>query len=260
MTDPGSAAALAWEETGRRGGETLVLIHSLGHNRSMWRPQVEALADRYRIIAVDLRGHGETRAAPPAETIEQHASDVLAVADTAGVEAFHVCGISIGGMIALWLGVHSADRLLSLIACNTAARIGTVERWDERIAAVRNGGLDSIRESVVAGWFSPAGAGDDPETLAAAYAAFSAASPEGYVACCRVLASTDLTDVVASIEVATLVVGGEHDGSTPPEQSRLLHDQVRGSQLVILPGAGHLSNLDCPEDFTRSVSRFLAGR
>ena len=120
-----------------RGGRALILTHSLGSDHHMWDPQVEALKDQYYIVSIDNIGHGDSDVPAGDYSVADMADGVLAVADAAELERFHYCGLSVGGITGQWLGVHHPDRLLSLTLCNTAAKIGTPELWDERIEIAR---------------------------------------------------------------------------------------------------------------------------
>jgi 3-oxoadipate enol-lactonase len=252
------SVAIGWEEAGRRDGSAIVLVHSLGTDRSMWEPQVEPLGADHCLLLVDLRGHGASHAPPGPYTLDELAGDVLAVADAAGLDRFHLCGVSIGGLVAQWLAVHSGPRLTSLIAANTAARIGTADAWNARIEAVRAGGMESIRETVVTRWFSPGFATTRPEAFARANQVFASTPPDGYVGCCAALAAADLRDEVGAITVPTLLVGGELDRSTPPVEIEWLHERINGSRAIVIEGAAHLASLDRPAEFNAAVLDFLA--
>lgn len=250
---------IAWTARGPVGAPVVVFSHSLGADSWMWAPQVEALAADYLVVLVDTRGHGRSDAPPGPYTVDLLARDVLAAADAAGADRFHLCGLSMGGHIGLWIASHHPERLASLIACNTAARLSTPEAWEERIAAVASGGMESVREAVIDKWFAPGFAGSKPDWFNEANQVFSSLSPDGYAACCGALATSDLTGAVSGITVPTLIIGGSHDVATPPAQAEWLHEMIAGSELTILNGAAHLSNLDAPDAFTAGLRAFLAG-
>jgi 3-oxoadipate enol-lactonase len=258
-TDVGGVA-IAWEAVGPADRPAVVMLHSLGCDRSMWRAQVDALAVDHRLVLIDMRGHGESDAPPGPYAIERLGRDVLAVADAAALTDFRLCGISIGGLIALWMAIHAPERVISAVFCNTAAKLGDPEAWAARIAAVRSGGMESVREAVMERWFMPGFAIDRPEQHAAAAEVFTTTLPEGYIGCCEALATADLRDEVASITVPTLVIGGGADVSTPPDQAEWLHEQIRGSSLTVIERAAHLSNLDQPGVFNAVVGEFLRTR
>jgi len=251
------SARCAWEARGRpAGAEAVLLLHSLGSDRAMWAPQIEALAASYRVLCVDLPGHGASRGTVP-ETLEPFARAVLAVADEAEVERFHLAGLSLGGLTALKLALLAPERVRSLAACNTAAKIGSAETWQARIDAVRAEGMAAQVDGVLARWFSPDFGARHPDWLAAARRTFCSTALDDYVACCRLLASADLRAEVGGIAVPTLVVGAERDVSTPASDAVWLRDHIRDSELMIVPEAAHLSNLDREDVFTPRLQAFL---
>ena len=248
---------IAWEALGPEDAPVVVFSHSFGTDRALWKPQAESLVTDYRVVLAETRGHGRSDAPQGSYSLEVLARDVLAVADAAGASRFHLCGISLGGQIALWVASCAADRLTSVVACNTAGKIGTAESWSARINAVRSGGMDSVREAVIGGWFSPGFAAAHPDWFATANDVFSSTSVDGYIGCCGALSDVDLRDAVSRITVPTLVIGGGRDTSTPPVQAEWLHGAIPRSELSIFEDAAHLSNLDAHEAFTARLLGFL---
>lgn len=249
--------ALHREELGDPGLPGLLLIHSLGTDSTMWKPQLYALGSLRRVVAVDLPGHGRSSANPGPYRLEDLGADILDVVDAAGLSRFDVCGISLGGLIALWLAINTPERVSSLIACNTAARIGTAELWTERMEAVLSGGIDSIRETAISRWFAPDFDQRHPEVLEEIKKVFSATDPAGYAGCCAALRDGDLSTEVDRIGSPSLIVTGAEDIATPPDQAYWLGNRIAGSRVEVIPGAAHLSNLDQPEMFTRLVAGAL---
>lgn len=254
----GRTGELDWSDLNRTAETAMVLIHSLGTDRSMWDDQIDVLASTRRVIAIDLPGHGRSTAGTGPYTLSELGDDVLEMTKVCGVDEFEVLGISIGGLIALWLAINAPDRLSTLVACNTAARLGSAELWSDRIEAVRGGGMEAVRESVVPRFFAPDFDLIQPGASLRFNDIFAATDPVGYVGCCAALRDADLSDEVGLISSRTLLVGGEHDVATPPQQSRWLHQQIPGSRLEIIPGAGHLSNIDQPEAFERVLTDFIS--
>lgn len=253
MRTAGRTGTLDWTDTGEGEERALVLVHSLGTASSLWMRQMEPFSEMRRVIAIDLPGHGASTADDREYTIEELGQDVLAVCDDAGVDRFDYCGISIGGQIGLWLALEAPERVTSLVAACTAARIGTADKWSERIEAVRDGGLDSLLSTVVAGWFSPSFAERDPEGLETIRRVFTSTDPIGYIGCCAALRDADLRDRVTHISVPTLLVAGSLDVSTPVSDAEFLHERIPGSSLAVIEDSAHLACLDRPGDFTRAV-------
>lgn len=256
----GDGTRLDWEESGPADAPPLVFVHSLGTDRRIWRSQIDSLRDAYRVVAFDLRGHGSSQVPAGPYTLDDLGTDLMAVADTARLDRFHLCGVSIGGQVALWAGVHHPDRLRSLIVSNSAARIGTPERWAERIELVRNRGMAAIAEDLAGGWFTPGFDDRHPDRWAEAVEVFRRTDPEGYIGCCAALAGADLRTDVESIRTPTLIVGGEHDLSIPPAEAERLHGRIGGSRLEILESTAHLSGWERPEAFTAVLADFVEGR
>ena len=231
----------------------MILIHSLGTDSTMWAGQIAAFSGRRRVVAIDLPGHGGSTAAGGDYRLEDLGQDILTVADAVGLDRFDLCGISVGGLISLWLAVNAPERVVTLVASNTAARVGTAEKWAERIAAVAEVGLAGILPTVVPGFVTRDFPARHPEAYRSIETTFAAVDPVGYAGCCAALRDTDLADDVAAIACPTLVVAGDQDRSTPPPESEFLHGRIAGSRLEVIRGAAHLANLDQPEVFNRAV-------
>jgi 3-oxoadipate enol-lactonase len=255
-----SPVDLSWDAEGDPKAPVIVFAHALGSDRSIWEHQVEALRASYRVVRVDLRAHGASPVPPGPYSIEAMAMDVLRVADVAGIRRFRYCGISLGGLVGLWLAARRPDRIAALVAANTASKIGTAEGWRARSVAVAEQGLGPLADAIPARWVSPAFATENPARLDRLRRAFVNTDPRGYVACCQAIGETDLTPILSSIRAPTLVVGGRLDISTPVSDAESLHSRIEGSSLVVLEGAAHLSNLDQAELFTAVVAHFLRAR
>lgn len=250
-------SGLARTVEGPAAAPAVVFLHSLGSDSSMWRPQAEALAPSHRVVRIDTRGHGGSHAPPGPYTVADLGRDVLEVVDAEGLERFHLVGLSLGGLTALWLSIHHGDRLRSLTAANTAARVADEAFWQTRAQAVREQGLEGIRDAVVGRFFATGFADDRPEWFAEAREAFVGGDPDGYIGCCGALQDADLREDVGAIDVPTLVVGGDEDVATPPGDALWLQAHIGGSHLAVLPRAAHLSNLDQPDLFTQVLRTHL---
>ncbi|MGA8272686.1 MAG: 3-oxoadipate enol-lactonase [Candidatus Sulfotelmatobacter sp.] len=235
----------------------LVFSNSLGTDFSMWGPQMPELERRFRILRYDTRGHGRSSVTPGAYTIEQLGRGVLGVLDSLGIDRVHFCGLSMGGMIGMWLGVHVPKRLHRLVLCNTAARIGTNEMWNARIATVRKDGMKSVAAAVIERWFTPGFRTSFPEKVARTQQMLENTSPEGYAACCAAIRDADQRETVAEIKVPTLVIYGASDSVIPVADAHLLGDRIPGAKQIELPAA-HLSNIEQAEAFTEAVDDFLS--
>jgi 3-oxoadipate enol-lactonase len=252
-----SGTRIAYFESGRPWRPALILTHSLGSDHRMWAPQIETLKSDYFIIAIDNIGHGESSVPSGDYSIHDFAEAVIAVADAAELERFHYCGLSVGGITGLLVAAEHADRLLSLTVCNSAAKIGSADLWNQRIEIARAQGMDALVEGVIARWFSADFAEREPQLFEQARATLLATDPAGYAGVCAALRDGDLSDLFPPISTTTLLVGGINDQAAPIEQSRWLSERIAGSRLVELDAA-HLSNLDRAEEFTPALRNFLA--
>ena len=241
---------------GQSGAPALVLSNSLGTNYSMWDPQLPELRKKLRVLRYDTRGHGQSSLTPGPYSIEQLGRDVMALLDALDLDRVHFCGLSMGGMIGMWLGANAPERLNKLVLCNTAAKIGTSEVWNARIEAVRKNGMKSVASAVVERWFSPAFREKPPATVSSTLKMLEAANPEGYAACCAAIRDFDFREQLSRIRAPTLVIAGAHDPSTPPADGRFLADQIQGAQYAELDAA-HLSNIEAQDRFNNEVAKFL---
>jgi 3-oxoadipate enol-lactonase len=239
------------------GAPVLVLSNSLGTNFSLWDPQLPEFEKHLRVLRYDTRGHGQSSVTAGPYRIEQLGRDVLHILDRLSLERVHFCGLSLGGMIGMWLGINAPERLRKIVLCNTAARIGTAELWNARIDAVRKGGMKSIAPAVIERWFTPSFRAAAPETVALTQRMIEATPPEGYIACCGAIRDMDQRETISSISVPTLVICGAKDPATPPSEGQFLADRIRGARQVELPAA-HLSNVEAAGQFSSEVLRFLA--
>ncbi len=161
-----------------------------------------------------------------------------------------------GGMIGMWLASHAPQRLLKLVLCSTAAKIGTPEIWNARTDTVRKQGMKPVAAATVERWFSPAFRAKNPATVASIQKMLEAANPEGYAECCAAVRDFDFREQLGKIRTLALVISGTHDPATTPADGRFLADRIQGARYVEL-NAAHLSNVEDAERFTREVLAFL---
>ena len=247
---------LHYELEGREDAPVLVLSNSLGTTLEMWAPQMPALLQHFRVLRHDARGHGRSDVPPGPYSTSQLGADVLALMDHLGIARAHFCGLSMGGMIGMWLGTHHAGRLDRLALCNTAAKIGTPETWNPRIAKVEAEGMASIVDTVLERWFTDRFRARAPEQVAVVRDMLLNTAPAGYSANCAAVRDMDQRADLASIRVPALVIAGTHDGSTPAADGRAVADAIPGARYVELDAA-HLSNWEQSEQFTQALVAFL---
>lgn len=241
---------------GQSGLPVLAFSNSLGADYSMWDPQSSEFRKKFRVLRYDTRGHGQSSSTPGPYSIELLAKDVIAMFDALDLDRAHFCGLSMGGMIGMWLGVNAPKRLNKLALCNTGARIGHLETWKARIDAVQNSGMSSIAPAIIERWFTPAFRQKAPETMASILKMIEAANPQGYVACCAAVRDFNFREQLGKIHTPTLVISGAHDPATPSADGRFLAQQIPNARYVEL-NAAHVSNIEDQDRFNRELAAFL---
>ncbi len=234
----------------------LLLSHSLGVNLEMWQPQLAALETRFQLLRCDTRGHGQSSIPSGPVTVAQLGADVLALLDALGIAQASFCGLSMGGAIGQWLGIHAPQRLHKLILASTATRFGTPEVWNTRIDLVTREGLAPVIPGTLDRWFTPDFQQSHPEAIAHIRAQLQATSVAGYTACCAAVRDTDFRATIGSICVPTLVIAGTFDPVTPPVEAHSLVAQIPGAQRVELPAA-HLCSVQAATQFNAALLGFL---
>jgi 3-oxoadipate enol-lactonase len=253
----GHPVRLAASLDGPRRGPVLVLGNSLGTTREIWDPQLLALGDGFRLLRYELRGHGGSPAPPGPYAIADLGADVLRLLDDFGVERASYCGISIGGMIGMWLAANAPDRIDVLGLCCTSAYLPPAQGWLDRAAQVRSAGMASIAGPVVARWFTPAFRDRQPAVPAAFAARLEGVDPEGYAGCCEAIAAMDLRGTLATIAAPTLVIAGAEDLAAPPWHGAVIARGIRNSRLAVVRGGDHLANVSVPGEVTAALRAHL---
>jgi 3-oxoadipate enol-lactonase len=245
-----------YASSGAASAPVLLLSNSLGTTFSMWDGQVPTFEKHFRVLRYDTRGHGQSSVTPGSYSAEQLGKDVLSLLDALQIDSVYYCGLSMGGMIGMWLGTNAPERLHKLVLCNTAAKFGTAEGWNTRIETVRKGGMNSIATGVIERWFTPAFRASHPAEVAAVQRSLESINPEGYTANCAAVRDFDHRASLSNIRVPTLVIAGAQDPATPPSEGRFIAEHIPGARYVEL-SAAHLSNIEARDAFNREVSSFL---
>jgi 3-oxoadipate enol-lactonase / 4-carboxymuconolactone decarboxylase len=234
----------------------LMLAHALGLDHGMWDQQARDLQPHFRILRYDIRGHGASGAPSGDYTIEQLGHDALGLAAALDIDRFAFCGISIGGMVAQWLGVHAPDRLTHLVIANSSPRPDGAGMETRRRTVLRDG-IAAIREMAVGRWFSRSLIDANPPHVASACRTLAATDAVGYAGCCAAIRDMDMLTEVSGIHVPTLVICGDADVAMPWDgHSAVLAAAIPGARAVHLPAA-HLSNLETPRSFSAALLAFL---
>jgi 3-oxoadipate enol-lactonase len=232
---------------------TVVLSHALGASMAMWDPQLAPLTAIRQVLRYDHRGHGGSPVTPGPYSIEMLARDLIRLLDRRGLDRVSFCGLSLGGMVGIWLGANAPDRIDRLVLCCTAARMPRPEDFAARAAVVRRDGMGAVVDAVMARWFTPDFAAGHPQTVESTRAAFLATPTEGYAGACEAIAEMDQRDLLPRIKAPTLVIAAEMDQSTPPELSREIANKIPGSKLVSVSDAAHLANAAQPDTVSAAI-------
>jgi 3-oxoadipate enol-lactonase len=261
MSEP---VPLAGSLSGPAGAPVLVLGNSLGTSSSLWDAQLPVLSRHFRVLRYEHRGHGApgfpySPAPPGPYSMADLGGDVLALLDSYGIERAAYCGVSLGGMVGMWLAANAPDRIGWLGLCCTAAFLPPASLWQQRADAVLAGGMTAIAGQVVQRWFTPAFAAVAPAMVRSYVDGLEAIEPTGYAGCCAAIEAMDLRPVLPRISARTLVIAGAEDPATPPWHGAAIASGIPGSRLAVLRGASHLAVVSHPAEVTSLlVSQLLA--
>ncbi|MGD9137241.1 MAG: alpha/beta fold hydrolase [Desulfobacterales bacterium] len=248
-----------YKMTGREGAPVVMLSHSLASSMVMWNPQLTSLEANFQVLRYDMRGHGDSEAPDGAYTLELLVDDAVALLDGLTIDRVHFVGLSIGGMIGQGLGLNHRDRLLSLTLCDTSAIMPDEAQpiLLDRIAAARENGMSEQVEGTLERWFTPQYLQKNPPEVEMIRQQIAATPLAGYIGCSEALRGLNYLERLSAIDIPTLIMVGEEDPGTPVAASEAIHERIAGSQLIILPAARHLSNIEQAEAFNQSMMSFL---
>ncbi|ULX52315.1 AraC family transcriptional regulator [Cupriavidus taiwanensis] len=254
-----AGARLFYTVDGPEAAPAIIFSNSLGTDHTMWEPQAAALAGRFRVVRYDTRGHGRSSAPGDAFTVEQLGQDVIAILDALGIGQAVFCGLSMGGLTGMWLGIHAPERFCRIVLANTAAKIGNAEAWNTRIDTVLRDGMDVMVAPSIERWFTAGFAATSDRALDGLRSVLAGLDPRGYAANCAAVRGADFREAVSSITVPVLVVAGSQDPSTSAQEGRTLADAIPGARFIELPAA-HISSFEQPGRFTAALIDFVQGR
>jgi 3-oxoadipate enol-lactonase len=235
----------------------VVLSNSLGTTLEMWEPQAAVLARDRRVLRYDMRGHGRSPVPETPYSIADLGADLVALLDRYGIEQASLCGVSLGGMVSMWVAAHAPERVDRLVLCSTSAIMGPPESWTERAALVRREGMAAVADTVVARWFTPGFTASRPDVVAAIRAQLASSPPEGYAGCCEAIRDMDQRPDLPSIAAPTLVIAAEADPSTPPAHARTIAGLIPSARLEVLDRGAHLVNVEEPDLVTPLITAHL---
>lgn len=241
------------------GGEPVLLAHAIGCDHRMWDDLASVLAGNFRVVGIDVRGHGKSPVPRRPYSLEGLADDALAVLDGLGIAKAHWVGLSLGGMIGQAFALEHGGRLGRLVLANTTSSYGSEGRamWEARAKTVADGGVAAIKELAMARYFSDEFRKRHPGVVAKVGKRFLETPAEGYMGCCDAIKELDYTADLPRIHARTLVIAGGKDAGTPPAMSEAIANRIPGARLAVIPGAAHLSAVESPAEFNALVRDFL---
>lgn len=255
-----NAVAVHHVVAGPADAPVVVLSNSLGATHRMWDAQAEKLAEHFRVVRYDTRGHGDSPVPPGPYTIDDLADDVVALLDELGVDRAHFVGLSLGGMTGMRLAARNPERVDRLVVLCTGAHLPPSSFWTDRAATVRTVGAGAVTEAVVQRWFTAAYLEENPAVRKESEDMVAATPAEGYAGCCEVIAAMDLRPVLAAISAPTLAIAGADDPAAPPPHLAEIAEGVQDGRLLVIPDSAHLANVQQPGTITPAILEHLTGR
>ena len=248
-----------YQVDGPEGAPWITFSNSLATNITMWDEQTALLSDEWRVLRYDQRGHGGSQATTPPYSFDMLCADVVALWDELGVRRSVFCGLSMGGTTGLGLAIDHEDRLVAYIGCDCRCDSppAFAALWDERIAMARENGMEGMAQPTVARWFTEPFLAAHDEVIEKVRGMVRTTSLDGFIGCSNALQNIEYRDRLERSRVTTLFMCGEHDPAANPDYVRPMQEAVPGAELVIIPDAGHISNMENPNFFNRGLTDFL---
>lgn len=249
-------AQINYQTFGDAAKPALIFSNSLGTNFNMWQAQIDFFQQDFLVICYDTRGHGASSAPQGPYSIDQLGQDVVNLLDHLNVEKATFCGISMGGLTGQWLAIHRPERFNQVVVCNTAAKIGQEQAWNDRAALVREQGLQPIASTAASRWFTEPFIQSNATVVNNLQNDLAAGSAEGYASCCEALAKADVREQLKDINVPVLVIAGQQDPITTVADAQFMVERIANSQLFEI-NASHISNVELPNEFNQAVKQFI---
>ncbi len=258
MKTKANGITINYQIDGAEGAPWIVFSNSLATTLAMWDEQAAALKDKFRVLRYDQRGHGGTDAPAGRYPYDTLLADALGLMDALSIKKAHFAGLSMGGATALGLAERHADRLDHVIVCDSPCQSTpqSSQQWEERIVIAQQKGIEALVEPTIARWFPPETVAKNPPHLDKVRAMIRATPVNGFVGCSAALADHDYASAVATVKRPVLFLVGEKDAPGPA--MRKLNEKLPGSRYVELAGAGHISNMDRPAEFTKAIRDFIS--
>jgi 3-oxoadipate enol-lactonase len=241
---------------GDENKDVLMLSNPMGTNLHFWDPQIPALAEHFRVVRYDSRGHGASVANEGPYSIEGLGRDALAIIDALDIETVNWLGLSMGSVVGLWLLVHARERIGRAVLASTAAQIPGPDLWNNRIQSARASGMNGVAMAVAERWFTKTFRDANPEKVEAVMAMVRTTPLHGYLAACAAIRDMDMREAIRSIANKVLVIAGRHDPTTPPGMGALVASSIEGAKFVTLE-TSHMANIEDEAKFTKAAVDFL---
>ena len=248
---------LGYDVTGPPDAPVLVLGPSLGSTKELWSRYVDTFSRTFRVLRYDLLGHATSDVPPGPYTLDQLGRSVLDTLDEIDAGRVRYAGVSLGGMIGMWLATRAPERVERLALVCTSAHMPPAAGWTERAALVRAEGCGAVADTVVGRWFTEAFKAHSPGVVAAYRDMIATTDPEGYAGCCEAIGAMDQRDTITRITAPTLVIAGRDDPSTPPEHGGLIAATIPGARLTIVEDAAHLAVVERAPEVGALLTEFL---
>lgn len=249
-------AQINYQTFGDAAKPALIFSNSLGTNFKMWQAQIDFFQQDFFVICYDTRGHGASSAPQGPYSIDQLGQDVVNLLDHLNIEKAAFCGISMGGLTGQWLAIHRPERFNQVVVCNTAAKIGQEQAWNDRAALVREQGLQPIASTAASRWFTEPFIQSNATVVNNLQNDLAAGSAEGYASCCEALAKADVREQLKDIQVPVFIVAGQQDPVTTVADGEFMQQRIANAELFEI-NASHISNIEQPEAFNQAVQAFI---
>jgi 3-oxoadipate enol-lactonase len=254
---PVNGVEVAYRFDGNGSGRVVMMSNSLMSDYTMWDVTVPALADRYRVLRYDTRGHGNTGTTPGPYSIGSLTDDAVGLLDALGIRQAHFVGLSMGGMIGQQMGARYPERVYSLALCDTASEIGMRSVWEERFSIARSKGVAGLIDGTIQRWFTGPFIARDPKAIKKVRDMCAKTSLEGYIACGSAVRDMAQTTLLLRVKAPTLVLVGRQDPACTVDHATVIHRMIDDSQMVVLEEAAHLSNIEQPSAFNSALRSFI---
>jgi 3-oxoadipate enol-lactonase len=244
---------------GPNGAPWIILSNSLGASLAMWDGQVDLLTRKYRVLRYDQRGHGQSDAPSDPYSFDLLVGDVIAVMDHYRISQADFIGLSMGAMTGMGLALGHADRFGRMVLADgrSEATDSYKAMWDQRIATIKDGGVEAVGDGSIAMWLTEGWRNAHPQETAAARAMIVATDPQGYIASCHALRNLDYFKDLGSVTLPVLYICGAEDKGAPPEEMQEMARVTPNARYVEIPDAGHVANINQPDVFNAALADFL---